>query len=135
MSVKLKLGHVALRTTLYDETLAFYKLLGGVVDQEDSITRDGQTFRLALMSVGEVGMEVIESTDAAGEIQQESELFVHLCFSLPDLDAFVQELRDKGVDTFKTEHVLDRDLFGGIRQINLFGPSGELLELLEEKPA
>ncbi len=135
MSAQLKLGHVALRTALYDESIAFYKLLGGVLGQEDSITRDGTTFRLALMSVGEVGLEIIEAAEQAKEAKQGRELFVHLCFSLPNLDAFVQELRNRGVDTFKTEQALDRDLFGGIRHINLLGPSGELLELLEEKSA
>ena len=131
MAAKLKLGHIALRTPLYDESIAFYELFGGKVTHTDSITRDGTTFRLCLMDVGEVRLELIEQTSPPGEPRQTNDLFVHLCFSVQDLDACVADLKAKGITSFRTETVQDRDIFGGIRQINLLGPSGEVLELLE----
>jgi len=130
---KIKLGHIALKTPCYEKTLAFYSLFGGVVEQEDTLSKNGQTINLALVRIGDLVIEVIETPGLDIEADGANERFAHLCFDIQGLDGFVEELKTKGVDTFKTQTVQEMGLFGGLRNINLYGPNGELLELYEKK--
>lgn len=131
MTIKKKLGHIALRTNCFEKTIAFYEQFGGAVTDTDLLNKEGKLMRLAMVAIADFVIEVIETPGLAAPTADER--FTHLCIEVDKLDEYVQYLKEIGVNTFVTENILARDLFGGIRQINLMGPNQEVIELLEGK--
>lgn len=128
------LGHVALRTADIEKSLAFYKLLGAEDDVVyASIPKPTGTTRLAMFTIGGFIIELIQPGDGVVAENRPDQNWAHLCFAVEDVDALVDSLRAKGIDTFLTPTPNSAPLFGGIRNINLTGPSGELIELSQNE--
>jgi catechol 2,3-dioxygenase-like lactoylglutathione lyase family enzyme len=124
------LGHIFLRTSDFDKTIKFYENLGFTQDTYDEIVRDGGVTRLALISCGNCVLEVCQPVDADLMNPDAEGCFAHLCLSVDNLANTVEDLKSKGV-VFVQDDIQTLSLFGGIRNINLIGPSGETLELYE----
>ena len=129
METKKLLGHIALQTSQFAESLSFYQLLGAKIVQTDTLIKNEHTVRVALLAWGDFFMELIEYSPS-GNIPSD-EKFAHLCIQVADLDQYVEMLRSLSINAFLTDHIVESKLFGGIRYINLIGPSGEKLELQE----
>jgi len=123
------LGHVALSVKDIEASIAFYALLGLKVDKRDHVNRpDGSSAELAIISVGDCALELIQPSNG---VTTGAGCIPHLCFRVSGIEDVVASLEKKGVSTFVPGGVQTRKVFGGLKNIMLTGPDGELLELLE----
>ncbi|WP_297871668.1 VOC family protein [uncultured Oscillibacter sp.] len=125
----LGLGHVAVYTRDMEESIAFYEKLGGSVKGRGGVAAPEGEKKLALVSIGGVTLELIQSPTAMpmgeGNIP-------HIAILVDDLDAAAAAVRAAGVDTFLTpEKKVLPELFGGLQNWFFTGPSGEQIELLQ----
>nr|WP_122011918.1 VOC family protein [Maliibacterium massiliense] len=124
------LGHVNLRTPDLEKSLDFYAKLGFKVDSIDHWERENGTAHIAIISNGTCIMEVSQPADMSMLDGLKAGFFGHLCLSVDDLAKTVDELKAQGI-AFVQDEIQTLPLFGGIRNINIIGPSGEELELYE----
>ncbi len=123
------LGHVAVYTRDIEESVAFYEKLGGAVKGRGSVTTPEGEKKLALVSLGGVTLELIQSPVS---MPMEEGNIPHFALLVDDLDAAAAAVRAAGVDTFLTpEKKVLPGLFGGLQNWFLTGPSGEQIELLQ----
>ena len=122
------LGHVAIYTADMDQSIAFYEKIGGGLKNQASIqTPDGEK-KLALVDFGGVTLELIQAPTpmplTEGNVP-------HFAVYVDDVDAAAADIKAAGVDTFLTpqKKVLP-NLFGGLENWFVTGPSGEQIELL-----
>jgi lactoylglutathione lyase len=123
------LGHVAVYTKDLDESIAFYKRIGGALRQRAALSTPEGDKLLALVDFGGVTLELIQSPTpmplTEGNVP-------HFAVYVDDLDAAAAAIRSAGVDTFLTpEKKVLPDLFGGLQNWFFTGPSGEQIELLQ----
>lgn len=56
----------------------------------------------------------------------------HVAITVVDLPKVIEYLKEKGVDSFMTEEIVNMpELFGGLRNIFIKGPDGEEIEFIE----
>lgn len=124
----LGLGHIAVYTQDIEDSIAFYERLGGTVESRGAVsTPDGEK-KLALVSLGGVTLELIQSPVPVPMCEG---IIPHFALRVDDLDAAAAAVRAAGVDTFMTpEKKVLPDLFGGLENWFFTGPSGEQIELL-----
>ena len=124
------LAHTALYTKDLTASLKFYELLGGnVVDQAD-VQKPTGTNHIKMVQMPGFFLEIIEPHDGS-PVTAEGGLFPHLALEVDDVDAAVADLKAAGITTFHTPEPNSMPIFGGIRNIFLYGPDGELIELLQ----
>jgi catechol 2,3-dioxygenase-like lactoylglutathione lyase family enzyme len=123
------LGHVAISVKDIEASIAFYNLFGMKVDKRDHSDRpDGSSAELAIISVGDCALELIQPSNGA---ITGTGCIPHLCLRVSGIEDVVADLEKKGVTTFAPGGVQTRKVFGGLKNIMLSGPDGEILELLE----
>ena len=123
------LGHVAVYTCDLEESIAFYEKLGGEVAGRGGVPTPEGEKRLALVSLGGVTLELIQSP---GPMPEGEGNIPHFALLVDDLDAAAKAVRAAGVDTFLTpEKKIVPNLFGGLQNWFFTGPSGEQIELLQ----
>ena len=122
------LGHIAVHTKDLAGSIAFYKKIGGILRQKDSVpTPDGEKL-LALVEFGGVVLELIQSPVPVPMTEGN---IPHFAVYVDDVDEAAAAIRAAGVDTFLTpEKKVLPDLFGGLENWFFTGPSGEQIELL-----
>ena len=124
----LGLGHVAVYTRDMEESIAFYEKLGGSVKGRGGVAAPEGEKKLALVSIGGVTLELIQSPTAMpmgeGNIP-------HIAILVDDLDAAAAAVRAAGVQFLTPEKKVLPDLFGGLQNWFFAGPSGEQIELLQ----
>lgn len=130
----MKIGHIALYTKDLNESAKFYSLFGGKKGAEGILNLENGTSKhlLHIEFEGETTIELVCPSDPA-MMPTGNGLCEHFCFAVENIDETIKELRAKGIDTFRTEEPYDSSLFGGIRIIFLTGPSGELIELFQQR--
>jgi lactoylglutathione lyase len=120
------LGHVAIRVSDVDRTLAFYSGKLGFEEMLRLHREDGRLWLLYLRITDEQYLEVFP--DAVGERAppQESNGLNHICLTVTDLDDVVRQLGARGVP-------LSRPKLGpdGNRQAWIEDPDGNRIELME----
>ena len=124
------LAHIALYTKDIETSLKFYEMLGGVVTDQADVKKPVGTNHIKLVQLPGFVLEIIEPHDGS-PVTAEGGLFPHIAFEVDDVDAMAAELKELGVDTFRTPEPNSMPIFGGIRNIFFYGPDGELLELLQ----
>ena len=122
------LVHIAVHTKDLDGSIAFYEKIGGTLRQKDSVpTPDGEKL-LALVEFGGVVLELIQSPTPAPMTEGN---LPHFAVCVDDVDKAAAAIRAAGVDTFLTsEKKVLPNLFGGLKNWIITGPSGEQIELL-----
>jgi glyoxylase I family protein len=125
MPKSIALHHVAVVTTKFDETLAFYRDLLGIPIVHSWKNGDR---RLCLAAVGEAHIELIEKlTPSASSGQPTEPPIAHLTFRVPDVDQAIDEVRAAGYPV--TIEPKDVDLGDAPARLAFFtGPNGETLE-------
>ena len=124
------LAHIALYTKDLEASLAFYRMLGGVVFDQADVKKPAGTNHIKLVQMPGFVLEIIEPHDGS-PVTAEGGLFPHIALEVDDVDAAVAELKALGINTFRTAEPNSMPIFGGIRNIFFYGPDGELLELLQ----
>lgn len=123
------LGHVAVYTADMEASIAFYEKIGGTLSQQASRQTPEGEKKLALVDLGGVTLELIQSPTpmpmSEGNVP-------HFAIYVDDIDQTAADLRAAGVDTFTgSEKKVLPDLFGGLENWFFTGPSGEQIELLK----
>ena len=123
------LGHVAVYTRDMGQSIAFYETIGGSVLRRGSVSTPAGEKLLALVDLGGVTLELIQSPTPAPLTEGN---IPHFAVYVDDVDAAAAELKALGVDTFTTpEKVVLPTLFGGLENRFFTGPSGEQIELMK----
>ena len=123
------LGHVAVYTRAMGQSIAFYETIGGSVLRRGSVSTPAGEKLLALVDLGGVTLELIQSPTP---VSMEEGNLPHFAIYVDDVDAAAADLRSAGVDTFLTpEKRVVPGLFGGLENWFFTGPSGEQIELLK----
>lgn len=124
------LAHIALYTKDMETSLKFYETLGGIVTDHADVKKPTGTNHIKMVQMPGFFLEIIEPHDGS-PVTAEGGLFPHLALEVDDIDAVVAELKASGITSFRNPEPNTMPIFGGIRNIFLFGPDGELLELLQ----
>ncbi len=130
----MRVGHITVLTKDMTQSVDFYAMLGGTKISEDVLVLDNEeTEHIVHMKFdGDVTIELInpsyKDVDAV-----ETAVLEHFCFEVEDVDAVVNDLCAKGIDSFAEAEPHNEPIFGtgGIRVMFLAGPSGESIELLQ----
>lgn len=126
------LAHIALFTKDLGTSVRFYETLGGVCTDRADVEKPAGANHLAMVKIAGFYLEIIEPHDGS-PVTPEGGLFPHLALEVDDIGAAIQDLKEAGITTFRTEVPNDMPvLFGGIRNIFFTGPDGEQLELLQK---
>ena len=124
------LAHIALYTKDMNTSLKFYETLGGIVTDQADVAKPTGTNHIKIVQLPGFFLEIIEPHDGS-PVTAEGGLFPHIALEVDDIDAAVAELKNAGIDSFRTAEPKTLSIFGGIRNIFFYGPDGELLELLQ----
>lgn len=125
------LAHIAIYTTDVEQSIAWYQKLGGECYDRGEVKKPTGINRLAMVRLAGLDLELIQPGDGT-PVEPAGGVIPHLALEVADLDAAISQLRAVGIDSFRTEQPVELpDLFGGLRNIFLTGPSGELIELLQ----
>lgn len=125
------LGHIAIYTADMEQSIAFYKNIGGSVFKRDGVkTPDGEK-KLALVEFGGFLLELIEPP--AGTLVPSGEGSIpHFAVYVDDLDKTAVDLKAAGIISFTApEKKVLPNTFGGLQNWFFTGPSGEQIELLQ----
>lgn len=124
------LAHIALYTKDMETSVKFYESLGGIVTDQADVQKTTGTNHIKMIQMPGFFLEIIEPHDGS-PVTAEGGLFPHLAIEVDDIDASVADLKAAGIESFRSPEPNTMPIFGGIRNIFLYGPDGELLELLQ----
>ena len=124
------LAHIALYTKDMETSVKFYESLGGIVTDHADVKKTTGTNHIKMIQMPGFFLEIIEPHDGS-PVTAEGGLFPHLAIEVDDIDAAVADLKAAGIASFRSPEPNTMPIFGGIRNIFLYGPDGELLELLQ----
>lgn len=124
--VQAKLNHIAVSVTDLEESEEFYRDIIGL-KQIDEPFNVGMH---AWFDIGGSELHIIASADE----RTEHDIGSHLCFSVPDMDAFVQNLAENGITYYDFEEnegemTLRPD---GVHQIYFTDPDGYWVEVNDD---
>ena len=117
-----KLGHIAIKTADLGKTLAFYETLGGVVRAREDLG----PVSLIMLKLADFELEIVyqpEAAKAEGSIP-------HFAVIVDDVKKTIEDLKASGIDSFRGE-MGTMDIFGGMDNVFLEGPNGEVIELMK----
>lgn len=128
----MKIHHVGVAVPSLEAGRAFYEALGLLCGGEEEVPE--QKVKVAFFAVGESRMELLESTDPEGPVgkflARRGPGLHHLCLEVPDLEAALRRLKEKGYALLD-----ERPRLGaGGRKVAFVHPrsaAGVLLELTE----
>lgn len=124
------LAHIALYTKDMETSVKFYETLGGTVTDHADVKKPAGTNHIKMVQMPGFFLEIIEPHDGS-PVTAEGGLFPHIAIEVDDIDAAVADLKTAGIASFRSAEPNTMPIFGGIRNIFLLGPDGELLELLQ----
>lgn len=125
--VQAKLNHIAVAVTDLEESEEFYRDIIGLKQIEEP-------FNVGMHAWFDIGGGAELHVIAAADGRTKHEISSHLCFSVPDMDAFVQKLADHGItfydfDENEGEMTLRPD---GVHQIYFTDPDGYWVEINDD---
>lgn len=124
------LHHIGVHTADIEKSIAFYEKLGF----ETYYRKEMGPTTIVFTRVGSCVVELIQPGDKDSVAQRGAGLVDHIAIAVTDIDATVKDLQAKGIafDADAPSHS-DGMFANGMANIFLTGPSGERLELFEEK--
>jgi methylmalonyl-CoA/ethylmalonyl-CoA epimerase len=125
-----KIHHIGIAVRNLDEALKFYRDTFGLqVHAQDTI--EDQGVKAALLTIGQSEIELLEPTrpdSAVGRfLKRKGEGLHHICFQTPNVDAELEELKQKGVDLVDQQP--RRGIAGMIGFLHPKASKGVLVEL------
>lgn len=123
------LAHVAVAVVNIEDSIKWYEKIGGCCHNRGELKTDLGVKKLALVNLFGVEFELIENEEPA---LLPSGAITHVAIEVEELPKVIEYLKSKGVDSFMTEEIVNMpELFGGLRNIFIKGPSGEEIEFIE----
>ena len=103
-----KIDHIGIAVNSLDESLKMYcEILGIKLEDIEMETVPEQKVRVAMISVGESRIELLESTDPEGPIgkfvEKKGEGIHHLAVGVNDIKAELEQLKAKGIPLIDQE--------------------------------
>lgn len=122
--------HICVNTPDIEASVAFYRDIMGF----RLLGRESCDFgEYAMLKLNNSRLELIQPNNPTGDSFGDKGSLTHLGLAVRGLDAVVAELRAKGV-RFLSDNIEDDDApMGGLRAIQLLGPSQEHINLYEWK--
>ncbi len=126
--------HIALGVSDFERSLKFYtEIMGFKVSAEFPHPKDPSIKKIAMLDTGDGNhLEIIASPV---EKPARSDLFIHVAFRSENIDAVIAKVRLAGVEIVSEPQ--DIELATNppsiIRNANIKGPDGEVLELFQSK--
>lgn len=131
-----RIDHVAIIVRSIEQALTFYRDTLGIMPSEVKEVPSEQV-RIAFLPMGGPGgseIELIEPTTPASSLsrflEKRGEGLHHICLEVDDIDAALQEMREKGAPVLDTEPRIAAE--GRAIFLHPKGTNGVLLELLEK---
>ena len=130
-----KVDHIGVAVSNLEEALKIYTDVLGLKLHGTEVVEE-QKVRVAFMPVGDTEIELLESTDAEGPIakfiEKRGEGIQHIAFSVDDIEAALEQMRQQGVRLIDEK---PRYGAGGARIAFLHpkATGGVLVELCERK--
>ena len=121
------LAHIGVMTKNLEESLAFYRILGGVENDRATIETPEGPKTLVLMDVGGIIVELIQPPVPAESCEG---VVSHFALYVDDIDATHDAMVAAGIDTFQTPAKNVSSIFGGVANWFFTGPNGERIELM-----
>ena len=128
------LGHIGIYTTDPDRAIKFYsKHLDFEHFYSHDLETEGGVVKLRFIRKGGCIIEFIQPADTSAIEGLKTGVIAHVCIEVLGIEALVERMKAKGVDTFREDKVsVLPDLFPtGSKSIFLVGPCGEIIELYE----
>jgi lactoylglutathione lyase len=123
------IGHIALRVTDIDRSLAFY--VGGMGFEEMfRLDRDGELWIVYLRVTDEQFIELFPGGKGDRAPDAETIGYNHLCLEVDDLDAVIARLAERGVSLSRPKKVAA----DGNAQAWVKDPDGHRIELMQLLP-
>ncbi|WP_338449797.1 VOC family protein [Niallia oryzisoli] len=122
-----KMEHVAIMVRDMDQSIRFYSELFGFNVRLRGSKPDREMAFLFLETQPDMEIELIHEKTAAEEYS-ETGIVNHLAFTVENIDETIQFLKEKEI-TFTSDEV--KPTLEGGRMIIFYGPSRELLQLVE----
>lgn len=123
------LAHVAVAVENLEDSIKWYEKIGGKCYNRGELKTDIGVRKLALVDLFGVDFELIENENPE---KLPSGAITHMAIKVVDLPKVVEYLKEKGVDTFMSDEIINMpELFGGLRNIFVKGPNGEEIEFIE----
>lgn len=124
--VQVKINHIALSVTNLEESEQFYSEIIG-------LKQIPEPFGLGIHAwydIGHAELHVIESADE----RKEHSISNHLCFSVQDMDTFIEKLVSNSVDYYDFEQNLGEITLrpDGVQQIYFTDPDGYWIEINDD---
>ena len=95
-----KIDHIGIAVRNLDQMVKLYEEILGVECEDYEIIVE-QGVRMGMMEVGEVNIELLESTDPGGPIakfiERKGEGFHHIAYEVEDIEAELAKLKERGV--------------------------------------
>ena len=96
----MKIDHIGIAVRNLDEMVKVYEEMLGLECEEYEIIAD-QKVRMGMLEVGEVNIELLESTDPEGPIakfiERKGEGFHHIAYEVINIEKELARLKEKGV--------------------------------------
>lgn len=124
---QIKVNHIAVHVSNLQESKDFYSSILGL-EEIDEPFKDGLHGWYSIGSGS--ALHIIEAPDTPKEISKVN----HLCFSMEDMDAFIQRLKDKNYpfESWPGEKGVVTVRVDGIRQIYIQDPDGTWIEINDD---
>lgn len=125
-----EIHHICIHAKDLDESIAFYRdMFGFTLFGRESSDVD----EYAMLKLGTSRLELIQPKPQKDSDFGDCGSIAHIGLGVRDIDSVVEDLRAKGVK-FLSEEIEDKDApLGGLRAIQLLGPTGEHINLYEWK--
>jgi methylmalonyl-CoA epimerase len=132
-----RIDHVAIIVRNIEEALAFYRDTLGILPSEIKEVPSEQV-RIAFLPMGGPGgseIELIEPTTPGSSLtkylEKRGEGLHHICLEVDDIDAALQEMKDKGASVLDAQPRVAAE--GRAIFLHPKGTNGVLLELIEKE--
>ena len=124
--------HICVHTPEIEKSIAFYRDIIGF----SLIGRETCDFgEYAMMKLNDSRLELIQPNEQDDDTFGDKGSITHIGLAVEGIEAVWDDLREKGVPLLSAEIQDDDAPMGGLRVIQLLGPSGEHLNLYEWKRA
>ena len=124
--LKANINHISIAVTDLEESVRFYREILGL----KPIPEPFKEGRHAWFDLGQAELHVIKSADQRVEHHKSD----HFCFSVDDLDAFIEQITAHGVEYYDSS--LNKGRINirpdGIRQIYFTDPDGYWIEVNDD---
>lgn len=115
----MKADHLLLGVTNFDETLKWYKEILGFEVEVQWKVEGLDNLDLAYLNNGDFRIEIIGNKEGTQNNKQVSDFgehlshqgYAHICFQVEDIDLTMQQLNEKGIETFVKAETYPLDFY------------------------